>query len=162
MELNFDKFQFVFDFAVVFAIMILMQTDIFIPLTLVLGVYLAGTTIDNVSTYFCAKMSGMTLFFFMEENIGTQDCVKKYGLIGGLIATEFRPKKIFCEFTMIVIFGFIIMILTKNIDFSLGFLVPGLLFISSQRIYAGLSNLNIIREEYKLYYPNKLIIEEEQ
>ena len=157
MKLDFKKFQLIADFGVAFIIIALMQTDIFIPLTLALGVYLAGVTLNNVSTYFCAKMFGMMHFFYMEENTGTKDYVKKYGLIWGLITTEFRPRKIFCECLLIISFGLVTISFAKNT----GFLIPGLLFIGSQRIYAGLNNLNVIREDYRLYHPNKLIIEEE-
>ena len=158
MELDFEKFQLIINFGMAFAIVVLMQTSIFVPLILVLGIYLAGVTLDNVSTYFCAKMVGMMHFFYMERNTGAKNCVKKYGLIWGLIATEFRPRKIFCECLLIISFGLVTISFAKNT----GFLIPGLLFIGSQRIYAGLNNLNVIREDYKLYHPNKLIIEEEQ
>ena len=45
----------------------LMQADILIPLVLVLEIYLAGMILNNVSTYFCAEMSGMKNFFYMEK-----------------------------------------------------------------------------------------------
>jgi len=157
MELDFEKFQLIIDFGMAFAIVILMQTNIFVPLILVLGIYLAGVTFDNVSTYFCAKMAGMENFFYIERNTGAKNCVEKYGLIWGLIVTEFRPRKIFCECILIISFGLVTISFAKNT----GFLIPGLLFIGSQRICAGLNNLNVIREEYRLYHPSKLIIEEE-
>ena len=149
-------------FSAALIIIALMQTNIFIPLRLVLAIYLAGITIDNISTYLFGKTFGMMSFFHLEENIGTKDCVKKYGLLWGLIATELRPSKIFTELVLIAGFGFVTILLAKNIDVSPGLLFPGLLFIGSQRIYAGLSNLNVIREEYRPYHLNKLAIEEEQ
>ncbi|MCK5592222.1 MAG: hypothetical protein KAI72_09740, partial [Candidatus Pacebacteria bacterium] len=129
MELDFKMFQPIVYFGTTFVIIFLMQTDIFIPLTLVLAIYLMGTALDNTSTYLCGKMSGMMHFFYQEENVGAKNCVKKYGLFWGLIATELRPTKIFCELALIVSFGFITMILSENIGISLRLLVPGLLFI---------------------------------
>jgi len=139
-----------------------MQTDIFIPLKLVLEIYIAGVILDNLSTYCCAKISGLKHFFHQEQNEIAKTCVKKFGLTWGLMLCEAHPKKIFSELLLIGFLGISTISLAENAGLSLKFIVPGLLFIGFLRIYAGLNNLNVIRTDYWLYHPKKSIIEEEQ
>ncbi len=151
--LNIKTFSLFVSLAITFVIICLIQTDIFIPPELIFGIYFAGAVFDNISTYCCARVFGMQNFFLQEENINTKRCVKRFGLIWGMMITEFHPEKIFAEFLLIGAFAFTAICTIKNTEFTLfRMLTPGLLYIGSERIFAALNNFNVIRTDYKIYH----------
>lgn len=120
--------------------------NVSIKSTTVLAIFLAGMTLDALSTYLCAKIAGMPTFYCCEENEIAKSCVKKFGLEKGLLISEIHPKTIFFKLWIIGVSGSMEIAAHGNTGL-LSIAIPGMLFLGIVRILASINNFNELRME---------------
>lgn len=114
--------------------------------TTALAIFLVGMTLDNLSTYLCAKIAGLPTFYCCEENPRAKACVKKFGLAKGLLISEIHPESIFYDLWIIGVCGSMEIAAHGNTGL-LKIVIPGMLFLGVVRILASLNNFNGLRLE---------------
>lgn len=114
---------------------------------LALGAYIVAILFDKLSTYLFARKRGIEAFFSKEVNKATVACVRRWGLVWGLLLSYFHWRH-FRSLAIIFFCGLIWYVIISYCrygfcDYAASFAI-NLIAIGALRITAALNNTYLI------------------